>query len=572
MGMGMSSYEEKKFKDPVYGYIRFSNELVNEIIDTAPFQRLRRIIQTNYSCLYLGAVHNRFSHSLGVYYLGKMASNALQNSLKKKQFKKENYLPFFTIFEYACLLHDIGHAPFSHVCEQYYSCNNDYKELHKELINIVGKNPSFSNVIQSNNIKKAKPHEIMSAIIGIESYENLFLRLPNADEEDTLNEYKAFFARCITGYTYTEKSLLCSFKNCLIGLLNSDIIDVDKLDYIIRDIYYAGFQSINLDYKRVLKSLMFIKKDNCLEIAFYKDAISVLENIIYATDFERKWVHNHNTILYETYLLRAGINKVREKLESLTDNNKLLFSKASLSYKGTTFIFNDANEKRVEHISLLSDDDIVCLLKKYAPDDIKKQYFDRSHRLHPLWKSKQEYLHLLRDITTTDQEELQSFLNDLSNLSSSYENRVVDNEFIKHLKNELKELKSGTNNDELLTNIDFEQQISVREKILQKLERCKSYLKSRGVEKLSFVILPNKDFETGFKNDGFGKINIAFSKDSNNVSKFISITTLLKQRENSNCTIEDVTYLFLDKKIYKSISVLDFIKNLLSNNETSVKN
>ena len=67
----------KKLKDPLYGYIIIPNEIVKNVIDTAPFQRLRRITQTSYSPLYASAVHNRFVHSLGVYHLGRIAAETL---------------------------------------------------------------------------------------------------------------------------------------------------------------------------------------------------------------------------------------------------------------------------------------------------------------------------------------------------------------------------------------------------------------------------------------------------------------------------------------------------------------
>ena len=60
----------KRFKDPIYGYIDIEQKIISEIVDTAGFQRLRNIIQTSYAPLYSSAVHNRFVHSLGVYHLG----------------------------------------------------------------------------------------------------------------------------------------------------------------------------------------------------------------------------------------------------------------------------------------------------------------------------------------------------------------------------------------------------------------------------------------------------------------------------------------------------------------------
>ena len=53
----------KRIKDPIYGYIKIPVIYMTNIVDTAVFQRLRRVIQTSYSPLYSSAVHNRFVHS-----------------------------------------------------------------------------------------------------------------------------------------------------------------------------------------------------------------------------------------------------------------------------------------------------------------------------------------------------------------------------------------------------------------------------------------------------------------------------------------------------------------------------
>ncbi len=71
----------KRLKDPVYGYIDIPLDFMTNIVDTANFQRLRRIIQTSYSPLYSSAVHNRFVHSMGVYHLGEIAFTQLKKRI-----------------------------------------------------------------------------------------------------------------------------------------------------------------------------------------------------------------------------------------------------------------------------------------------------------------------------------------------------------------------------------------------------------------------------------------------------------------------------------------------------------
>lgn len=42
----------KRFKDPIYGYIEIEDSIMQDVIDTACFQRLRYIRQTSYAPLY----------------------------------------------------------------------------------------------------------------------------------------------------------------------------------------------------------------------------------------------------------------------------------------------------------------------------------------------------------------------------------------------------------------------------------------------------------------------------------------------------------------------------------------
>jgi HD superfamily phosphohydrolase len=86
-----------------------------KFIDTEQFQRLRDLKQLGLTYLvYPGAVHTRFEHSLGVYWL---ASESVQ-SLKKYQGLELDIDNFdMQTVKLAGLLHDVGHGPFSHLFE-----------------------------------------------------------------------------------------------------------------------------------------------------------------------------------------------------------------------------------------------------------------------------------------------------------------------------------------------------------------------------------------------------------------------------------------------------------------------
>lgn len=159
----------KKFKDPIYGYIKIPKTIVTRIIDTPEFQRLRYIKQTSYLPVYSAALHNRFIHSLGVYFLGGIVSDTLFNNSITilKECSIESNIK--EIFQLACLLHDVGHAPFSHSGEGFYI--DEQKSLYVKLKQEVN-NESFSADVDyyHKNGKVAAPHEIMSVIVALERF------------------------------------------------------------------------------------------------------------------------------------------------------------------------------------------------------------------------------------------------------------------------------------------------------------------------------------------------------------------------------------------------------------------
>jgi len=84
-----------------------------------PFQRLRYVRQLSATHLvYPGANHTRFEHSLGVYHLGRTVfENLRQQSYFAREATVDELEEIQRTLECACLLHDVGHPPFSHLSE-----------------------------------------------------------------------------------------------------------------------------------------------------------------------------------------------------------------------------------------------------------------------------------------------------------------------------------------------------------------------------------------------------------------------------------------------------------------------
>ncbi len=216
---------EGEMRDPIYQYIPFTG-LEKDVIDTKVVQRLRRISQTSTTkFVYPGAEHSRFSHSLGVMHLaGKLAESVLfkeefgdefclteriqsltdrgRSSFPELKELSDNLLSIakkVQTVRLAGLLHDVGHAPFSHtlepILEEYLGLN------HEEMgIRILNENKELREVIQGSEIVEHLGIDIQDII-------------------DVLKEK-------------TEDKFL--------GEILSGTFDVDKIDYFVRDAYYAG--------------------------------------------------------------------------------------------------------------------------------------------------------------------------------------------------------------------------------------------------------------------------------------------------------------------------------------------
>ncbi len=472
----------KIFKDPIYGYIEIENDLIRNVIDKPAFQRLRRIIQTSYTPLYASALHNRFTHSLGVYHLGKLAINAIKS---KRGDYFSSLINIDKIFLYACLLHDVGHAPFSHTGEKFFlGPLGSYTKMHEHLKQAV-QSINFSKDIP---IKAANPHEIMSAIIGITEFPNLF----------SSSEEKEFFARAITGYHYNSHNINNDIKNCLIDLLNSKFIDVDKLDYLMRDTYMTGFESVNIDYKRLLSSLDILKDSNSnIHLVYEKNAISVIENVVYARDLEKKWIQIHPAVLYDIYILEKSIESLKEKLDVKDKEGKLqcsLFSYEALLETGVSL-----NEG--VSIKLFCDDDLIFLLKNKYEFSFFKEYLNRNLRKHPLWKSESEYkTFFISPLNDTEQERFNAAMGKLANFLSKNGLESIDDKIITLLQDEIKNaeelLKKQT--DDNSNEQSIKALIKDKKEMLNILEPCQvnslnwvKKIKKKENTKVFYPFLPN---------------------------------------------------------------------------------
>ena len=178
---------EKSIQDSIHGVIKLEEWMVR-IIDTPQFQRLRRVKQLGFASLvYPGANHTRFEHSLGVMHIARM--------LKERLELDDDVLA-------AALLHDIGHAPFSHSSER-----------------LLEKYAGFR-------------HENISRVI-------------KGELKDVINDL---------GFSISEIEAMVAGKKR--SIVNGEI-DADRMDYLVRDSHYTGVAYGVFDIYRLTDKIKF---------------------------------------------------------------------------------------------------------------------------------------------------------------------------------------------------------------------------------------------------------------------------------------------------------------------------
>jgi HD superfamily phosphohydrolase len=165
----------KVFRDPVHGLIRLDSgeDLILDLIDSAEFQRLRRVRQLGVSSMtYPAAEHTRFAHSLGVFDFAKQIIAVLRRRYESDSAVTDLLDANGLIVKAAALLHDIGHGPFSHLIERAFPAIADHEKQTIKLIRDSGSIPSILATHDidaeavANIIRKTAEHRFLVDIVS----------------------------------------------------------------------------------------------------------------------------------------------------------------------------------------------------------------------------------------------------------------------------------------------------------------------------------------------------------------------------------------------------------------------
>jgi uncharacterized protein len=277
-----------EIRDPIHGLIPVTSTEF-ELINTPVFQRLRRIRQLAMSELgFHGAAHNRFGHSIGVMHVVWRLAEHLENS-GSALFKSNTDLENLRI---AALLHDLGHGPFSHVSEY----------LLQERL--------------KGSKSKSKTEEIH------ESITQSIIRLDKDVTKILGKERSSQIADMLA-----NDGIQQDFRHDLV----SGPLDGDKMDYLIRDSYYAGVQYGHFDLERLINVITLVDENKRKRLAIKMEGIQTAEQYVLAKYFIASQVYQHKSRHVTDRMIIEGIrrsiiegNKELESLYSYSDSLKYL--------------------------------------------------------------------------------------------------------------------------------------------------------------------------------------------------------------------------------------------------------
>lgn len=251
----------------MHGFVEFS-DWERDIINHPVFQRLRRIRQLACSDhVFPGATHTRFEHSLGVMHVATRLFNKIVGKCRPMLEDRLGYDPVasraYFLVRLSALLHDVGHAPFSHTGEDLMrNAKDGHRFKHEDYTAELVRN-EMRDVIDDHAFNRSNLH-----ITG-EEIANFYLGKPVIGPD------------------------LLFWKDLVSGQL-----DGDRMDYLLRDSYHCGVEYGKFDLGRILDTITVVddqreEAPNGLRVAIEDGGLHAAEGLILARYFMFTQVYFH---------------------------------------------------------------------------------------------------------------------------------------------------------------------------------------------------------------------------------------------------------------------------------------
>ncbi|MEY4897979.1 MAG: hypothetical protein RL525_1372 [Bacteroidota bacterium] len=313
-----SGNKSKLINDPLHGFVTLPSALVYDVVQHPYFQRLRRIRQLGMSeWVYPGATHTRFHHALGAMNLMVKALDTLRGKgVEITEEEKEAAI-------LGILMHDIGHGPYSHTLEYTLAQGVNHEDISIMLMERM--NIEFGGALR----------------LAIDIFRGDYHKKP-------------FLHQLISGE-----------------------LDMDRLDYLMRDSFYTGVSEGIVGVDRLIHMLNVKDGDLVVE----EKGIYSVEKFLVARRLMYWQVYLHKTVIAADALLVSILQRARE----MAKTGSTLGSYHPLMH----FLFKDVNpddfnEEDLDLFVLLDDIDIMSAIKEWQfhEDPILSEMSKRLLRRH----------------------------------------------------------------------------------------------------------------------------------------------------------------------------------------------
>ncbi len=264
----LSGQAESNLRDAVWGDIGLSRPVM-ALLDSRPFQRLRRVQQLGFtSWTWPGAHHSRFEHSIGVYHLTKQVVLHLLRRGQPDFTRDEVYTTLA-----AALLHDIGHYPYSHAVE----------ELDLEVV---------------------RSHETIGREI-----------ITGPEVGPILREAWGLDPLRVAAFVVKDPGVPLNRRELALRQIVSGALDTDKLDYLSRDSRYCNVPYGLVDVQRLIDSLRVWPEvepadpQAALQLTIDEKGVGALQSLIFARYLMFYNVYWHHTNRIATVMFLRSLQE-----------------------------------------------------------------------------------------------------------------------------------------------------------------------------------------------------------------------------------------------------------------------
>lgn len=456
---GSYQYFPKKTRllihDNIHGTLRF-NKTERKIINSPFLQRLTLINQMGLAhYVYPGAVHNRFSHSLGVPYL----AEKIYSNIKKFKINQKD----INTLKLAGLLHDIGHGPFSHVTD---------KKIYKMLIGLPKERKSkiridYNIFDKPDKIQRRKNiHEIIGYHI-----------IKSKRTQDFLNKIYScmdidldLVPLCITGNEkpYPDKnghyhSDLSEDDKLFVKIING-FSDADKIDYILRDSHFSGLP-LPIDFDRLLPFFTILKHGETFELGVFAKGARAFHLLLQSKSKMFPTVYEHHTTLACETLLRYGIINAMENVDTFENE---LDKDIYIPIKGPLDLLYHTDNSLMRYLKVI---------KNPISNDVVSRLYTRRHYRRAIqlfvWHLEKKLIISYRDFL-----KYYSKYNNRKILESNHDKKESFKEFIKKQGRKIYDFPELFNEydkrldfkDKIISHIKWRKILSKLPKALQKID------------------------------------------------------------------------------------------------------